>query len=317
MDLKNLKRLAKRLDFRRTRVQSNNLVASCPFAPWTHRGNDSRPSFGILIDDEGASVFNCFGCKARGDLLQLVLDLADYRGDDYSGIEDWIWQNEGLATYAHLKKTETDPETWRLDLRAKMAAEVYDDRELEEFLTHIPAYAFERGFDQKTCEAWEIGDDPEKERMILPVRRMGDRALVGIKGRTYGDDRDKYLPYLPWTQSSFLFGEAMIREDQDKVVLVEGELDAIKVWTAGFTGLALMGSGPSRAQVRKLLLLDKQVVMLPDRDQVGADWANSLGTELVEYLSVLDARVPKGKRDPGEMTRAEIQKAVTEAKIRI
>ena len=158
--------------------------------------------------------------------------------------------------------------------------------------------------------------------MTFPIRRMRDRKLVGIKGRTYDNaDPDKYLPYLTWNQSSFLFGEHMIRpaKEEARVVLVEGELDAIAVWVAGFTGLGLMGRYPSEEQKRKLRLIvrERPLVLLPDRDMTGHRWANSLGDKLVDEMSVLDAKVPKGKKDPDEMSSNEIRRAVEQARPRI
>lgn len=317
MNEANLKILAHQLQLQRSRVSAGNLIASCPFAPWNHKSGDRRPSFGILIEEDGESAFNCFGCGEKGDLLTLVLELADARGDDYSEIEEWVWKNEGSGTSGAIRDSETDPEHWRLNIQKKRDEEVYEEHEYDSYSAYIPKYAFERGFDVETCEAWEIGDDPNRGRMTFPIRRMGDKKLVCIKGRTYRGDRDKYLAYLTWAQTNFLYGEHMLREDEQRVVIVEGELDAIKVWMAGFTGLAIMGRTPSQEQVRKIELIDRPIILLPDRDSEGSTWANRLGAYLVDELSVLDARVPKGKKDPGDMDPDEIRKAVESACMRI
>ena len=317
MNEANLKKLAEMLDFQRARVSAGNLIASCPFAPWNHKSGDRRPSFGILIAEDGESAFNCFGCEERGDLLTLVLELADARGEDYAEIEEWVWRNEGAGTSEAIRNSETDPEQWRKNVQKKRDAEVYEEHELDLYSGHVPEYAFERGFDMETCNAWEIGDDPKKGRMTFPIRRMGDKKLVCIKGRTYVGDRDKYLPYLTWSQTNFLYGEHMLRDDEERIVIVEGELDAIKVWMAGFTGLAIMGRTPSQEQIRKIELIDRPVVLLPDRDHEGSVWANRLGAHLADELSVQDARVPKGKKDPGDMTPEDIKQAVEAARMRI
>lgn len=320
MKADDLKYLARQLGLRKLRQQSKNLVCSCPFAPWNHKGNDRRPSFGIKIAEGSESYYNCFGCGERGDLLQLCGELGELRGEDYSELEEWILANEDIGLDEAIDRSEKTPQDRRQDRIDQFAAQAYPESEYIRYLVDgPPQYAYDRGLTPEAVAEWQIGDDPERGRMTLPVRRMKDKALVGIKGRTYVGDTDKYLPYLPWNQSSYLYGEHMVRprEEERRVVVVEGELDAIKVWMAGFTGLALMGSNVSDAQRTTILRLDRPVVLMPDNDKKGRAWANRLGDFLNEELSVRDAAVPCDKKDPGEMSVEEIREAVKKAKIRI
>ena len=121
MDLRNLKKLARALNLRRVRVNAGNLVTSCPFASETHRrGTDRKPSFGILIDDEGESVYHCFGCDERGDLLTLCRELSDLHGEDYGDLEEWVLQNEDVGTGRAISRSETDPDIWRKNIDKKL-----------------------------------------------------------------------------------------------------------------------------------------------------------------------------------------------------
>ena len=47
------------------------VLGHCPFAPWTHVGGDSHPSFAISAFDNKKSIFKCFSCNRGGDLLHL------------------------------------------------------------------------------------------------------------------------------------------------------------------------------------------------------------------------------------------------------
>lgn len=319
MNKKNLSKLAKRLDLKRVRWQAGNMVCSCPFAPWNHKGSDKRPSFGILISDDGESAFNCFGCGERGDLLRLVNELADLRGTDYSGVEEWVWRNEGVGDPRDLDDDLTDPQRRREHMREARDAEVYDDAEIADYLKNgPPAYAFTRGISEEACQVWEIGDNPADKRMTLPVRRARDKRLVGIKARSYSGERDKYIPYLPWSQSNFLYGEHLVTSERgDKVVLVEGEIDAIKVWMAGYNALAFMGQSVSPEQRRKLQLMDMNVILLPDRDEVGHRWAQQLGDKLANEVSVFDAKLPKSVKDAGEMNPDDLRELLESARLRV
>lgn len=48
--------------------------AKCPLAAWTHEsGEDTRPSFGVTVSDEGRSIYYCFGCTAEAKPLAKLL----------------------------------------------------------------------------------------------------------------------------------------------------------------------------------------------------------------------------------------------------
>lgn len=66
---------------------SNWANTNCPMP----KHDDSSPSFGVSIDD---NLYNCFGCGAKGDIIQLVQSVegltfieAIQRISDYAGIE--------------------------------------------------------------------------------------------------------------------------------------------------------------------------------------------------------------------------------------
>ncbi len=52
------------------KVVGDSVMGSCPYAPYFHGGGkDTKPSFGIKINDIGKSLFHCFSCGASGTLL--------------------------------------------------------------------------------------------------------------------------------------------------------------------------------------------------------------------------------------------------------
>jgi len=327
MDSENLMVLAKRLRFRRPRVGARNLVVSCPFAPYRHFkedgsfGEDRKASFGITIEPDGESVYNCFSCSSTGDLMFLCLELGDLRGQDYSDVEDWVFQVEGMNVLDQALKLDDDADDSifaggrRRQIAREREAACYQERELDDFEKKMPSYAAERGIPQQVCDEWGLLDDPEEGRLVFPIRNRNG-SLVGIKGRSYTGARNKYYSYLPLDQGAFFYGEHMLKDSAEKVVVVEGEIDALKVYMAGFSPLALMGGHASKEHQRKLEVWGHDVVLMPDPGNTGSKWARRIGDFLKTRLNVFDARMPADK-DPGDMSEDEIRELVEDSRLRL
>jgi hypothetical protein len=65
------------------KVSATSVMASCPLS-WRHRRGDDHPSFGVKIVPGGTSNYNCFGCKAQGDLAGLLWQLQEVLKRDYT-----------------------------------------------------------------------------------------------------------------------------------------------------------------------------------------------------------------------------------------
>jgi DNA primase len=312
VDLDKLLKLAKLLKLQQVRVGSKYLNASCPFARWKHpRGKDSRPSFGMRIEPDFISTYKCFGCDAKGSLADLCMELA-LLGVRTITAEEFLFQNEEdeWADFSSLDGVENVPYISDDD------SDVYPEQEYAPYRGRVPKYALQRGLDLATCKAWDLGHDTYRKRLTFPVRRR-DGKLVGIKGRTYVDHPAKYLGLLTWNMGKWLYGEHMLPVEPKQVVVVEGEIDAIKVWMAGFNPLGIMGGSPSARQVSKIVALGCDVVLLPDIGEVGRKWSTRLGDQLKTTVQVLDTKPATGCKDAGDMTPQQIQEAVAQARLRL
>jgi DNA primase len=293
MDLENLLELSKVLRLERSRAASGNLV------------------------DVGESMYNCFGCSSRGDLLNLCLELGEARGEDYSELEEFIWQNEGAGTLEKLCTEDlvTVPVVRKERMEARAAA-LYPESEYAPFQGKIPAYAAERGLPDDVCRAWDLGDDPEEGRLMFPIRDICGN-LVGLKGRTYRGHKSKYFPYLDWGQGGWFYGEHMLRpeEEDPRIVIVEGEIDVIKVWMAGFSCLGIMGGMATSKHRRKLETLARPLVLMPDDNETGDRWSQRLGDQMKNIVNVFDVFLDGG--DPGERSPEELRELIDNASLRL
>lgn len=322
--------LAHKLNMRRARVGASNLVASCPFAPFTHLkedgsyGQDKDASFGIKIEPNGQSVFNCFACGETGDLMQLCHELGNLRRVDYTAVEEWVFEVEEVQTIATacnlfegMEDLDERPRgrkrRQRMELRKQ---DVYGEHELAIFEHPAPPYAKERGLTDEAIKSWDLRHDPEKKRLVMPVRSM-DGKLVGIKGRSYVDDPDKYLNYLGSIGGRYFFGEWMLPplEDLEYIVLVEGEFDVMHIWMAGYPVLGIMGGKLTNAMVKKLRAWGIDLVIYADPGSTGDKWARRVISDLGDELSIRRVMLGKDSRDPAEHTIEENTNLIEDAEL--
>ena len=100
-----------------------------------------------------------------------------------------------------------------------------------------------------------------RDRLIIPF--YYEKRIVGWTGRSILPD--KKPKYLTEVQPGFVYG--LDEQGYNKIfaIVCEGQLDAIHV-----DGCALGGSEISEQQVMLLNKLQKQIIVVPDRDQAGS-----------------------------------------------
>jgi DNA primase len=249
----------------------------------------------------------------------MISDLNVLREDGrYEDLAEKVLEYEEIDFTKIVERAGEEP---RVRLTRKEKEDMLEARleaELDPYRGSVPQYAIDRGLDIETCKVWELGHDKERKRLVFPVRRARDKALVGITGRTYIDENPKYFSgYFDWAKSKYLYGEWMLPEHAERVVIVEGPLDVIALWKAGEPALGIMGAAASSFQVQKIEYLDKPVYLFPDDDKAGHRWANQLGNELRELgVKVRDVQISKGQ-DPKDLDAQAIRKLLRNAPMRI
>lgn len=98
-----------------------------------------------------------------------------------------------------------------------------------------------------------------RDRLIIPFKYEG--RIVGWTARTVKDSKAKYISE---SQPGYVFGLDEQRPQKIYCVVVEGPIDAIHI-----EGCALLGSEINDQQALLLNRLNKEIVVLPDRDTAG------------------------------------------------
>lgn len=159
--------------------------------------------------------------------------------------------------------------------------------------------------------------------------------FVGANGRTTADSDLKYANYswdtkndvlsiridedrdddfVRFQRSFYVYGEHMLTHATD-IVLVEGQIDAINVWQAGFNAVAVMGSALAEKQSMRLLGMvpdGKGIVLLLDGDKAGQEATVEIRAKLLGKSILKIATCPENS-DPGELTKRELIEVIDSA----
>lgn len=186
-----------------------------------------------------------------------------------------------------------------------------------------------RDFSSETVGLFELGYDPLQDVAIIPIRDI-DGNLLGVTRRVMNSEGGaRYLDPKGFKKATNLYGAHLVaNRDIDRLVLVEGPLDAVRVTQAGYNAVAQYGSNLTEQQ-RKLieLIAPRQLVLFYDNDAAGIKATDqALGVYDDEYVPEKDMRrvvltrcvkydAAQTKADPGGLTLDEIRRMVEEAPI--
>ena len=145
-------------------------------------------------------------------------------------------------------------------------------------------------------------------RVVIPIENLKGE-VVGFTGRIFNgeDNTAKYLNTKEteiFKKSSLLFNYHNAKNyirDRKSVIVVEGNMDAIKMSAKGFKNVvALMGVALSNEQIDILKRLKVPVILMLDNDNAGEEATIKNGESLIN--SGVDTKVVRlsGAKDPDE-----------------
>ena len=326
-----LEELLQDMDCQKIKATGSNLMATCPFAQWTHaKGKDRHPSFSIEVNGGGDSRWNCFACANKGrSVSSLVWKYKGFTGRDMSRWLDEARKDKPPSAREVWRPRifDTQPDTWgRHQWFAVKNEPKFDIKDFEGNLTQIPAYALTRGITVEQAIAWKLGFDKKRNRLFIPIFDQYG-SMVGWSGRAIGVQQSpKYLHAPGFVKENYLYGEHRIRRDVSRAYLCEGFMD---VWNLDRFGLAnplaFFGMGIGEAQIVKIHKAFKEVVIFPHDDaqpeKASRDNPDRLGAGMLIAKSweralrdvgvkVIIGPTISGKKDVGDWEPCEIQWAL-------
>ena len=302
----------------------------CPF----HK--EKSPSFSVSPDKQ---IFHCFGCGVGGNVIHFIskIENLNFRETleflaERSGIElptsddsesntrqilkDKVYKiNEETAIFYHenLYKPTAKPAQDYVKTR-KM-----NNNTLKSFLigysgTYNELYKHlkQKGFTDEEILASSLVNKNERGQFIDRFRNRLMIPIMDIRGKVIafgGRVLDKSLPKyinspenIVYSKGRHLFGLNVAKKGNlDKIVIVEGYMDAISLYQRGITNVvASLGTALTEAQGRLLRKYAGQVIISYDSDGAGQA-ATMRGLEILKNLGC-DVRIlqMEGAKDPDE-----------------
>lgn len=273
----------------------NELSVKSPFAedPSTH-----------LIINVKKRVYHCWISDQGGHLNRLLYTI---HKQDWKAIARSVFEY-GKLDLERLRSTEVPAgKLLELELAPVGQAQNWVNRRMERYLER-------RGFDLKKLrktfpilrlENSENIDSPWFGRIIMPL--VEDGQIVNYIGRGVLGTHPKYL--FPKAEESLVVKSQLLFEalhpGADRIFVVEGIFDALKLWQLGFSAVATFGKASSITQA-SLISHKFKAPLFVFYDYNSEPLSLKLAKRLVEFgsHSVWVVPMTEPNLDPGDMVSA-------------
>lgn len=314
--------------------RGRNFVGLCPFH------GEKTPSFNVYPQ---SSSFYCFGCGVGGDIITFIekIENLDYfeavkflaqkagiqmpendkKAQEISNLKMRIFEiNREAARFFHENLYSENGKAALAYLRKRGLSEKiirkfglgYSPSSRYELINHLKAkgFKYEEMVNANLAYARENSNVSARffDRVMFPIIDLRGN-VIAFGGRIMSDQKPKYLntsDTLAFKKSLNLFSLNFAKVDNDGVLLlVEGYMDVIALYQAGFTNaVATLGTALTAEQARIMSRYAKEVVICYDSDEAGQK-AASRAIDLLRQTGVLIKviSVPNGK-DPDEFIRS-------------
>ena len=271
----------------------DEVQVNCPFCEMLgHTPNTTRKLY-INIRKE---LYNCFRCGVRGRLGNLFPQLVA----------------ASVSSQDVINKLDSDREKLEsLPPSTKSLLEIdYPFNELvREFLLDRSYIVEDLSDVCSFCEDYKKKEFSFGPRLIFPIYQFG--SYRGFQARTiYKNTDPKYIGATGMDKRSILYNFDKAFSQHERLVITEGFFDCLRV---GDTAVATLGKNLTENQLRLIRLgsFDKVFVFL---DKDAQKEALQIGKKLSPYFHVYVATPTK--KDPGEMTRDEIESVLNDTTLR-
>lgn len=311
--------------------KGKNYVALCPFH------NDHSPS--LIISPE-KQIFNCFTCRTGGNVFSFVMKYENVsfaeavsivakkvgfnlKNDVFVKSENKYSKDYEIYEYAMKYYLNNINTTDGSKAREYLLKRGINETIIKEFKLGYSGSSKDTFYKLATNKGWDIETlnklglinkvnenvyDTFINRVVIPIENLKGE-VVGFTGRIFNgeDNTAKYLNTKEteiFKKSSLLFNYHNAKNyirDRKSVIVVEGNMDAIKMSAKGFKNVvALMGVALSNEQIDILKRLKVPVMLMLDNDNAGEDATIKNGESLIN--SGVDTKVVRlsGAKDPDE-----------------
>lgn len=274
--------------------------------------NDKRQRGGLIFNAGDAVSFHCFNCgfkaswqpgRTISQKMRKFMQLLNVADDVINQLSlEALRLNSDQQTQVRSIIPEFHPRALPMD--AKLITDFTD--ELPDGLVSVLEYMSSRHLFLDDYPFYWCDKQGFRNRLIIPFFYQG--KIVGYTARIVNSNANPR--YISEQQPGYVFNLDRQTPDRSFVIACEGPIDAISV-----DGCALMGSEIKKSQDWLLKQLDREIVLVPDRDHEGpkmVEQAIELG------WSVSMPEWPEGIKDINDavikLGRVTALKLITQAK---
>lgn len=306
--------------------KGKNYFGLCPFH------DDNHPSMSVS-EDKG--IYTCFVCHKTGNVFNFIMD---YENIPFIEAVKKVAERVGITVDAGIKTVSKYEHLYEINeyalkyyqnnLKTKDGQKAYEylknrhitDEIINEFgigyslknldsLTKILINKYDEN-ELISSGIANLGSslyDLFRNRITFPIHNANGRC-VGFSSRIYEDvDEAKYVntketPIFKKGEILFNYHRAINEaKKQKQIILVEGQMDAIRVYSCGIKNvIATMGTALTGDHIKLLKKLNVKVVLCMDADKAGEDATLVNGSALVDAgIDTLVLRLV-GAKDPDE-----------------
>ncbi|MEO0271501.1 MAG: toprim domain-containing protein [candidate division WOR-3 bacterium] len=277
--------LLKRMGCSKIKERGFETIASCPFAPWTHKsGRDRHPSFGVnMLLNDGKGVYHCFACGKSGTVRSMILDYCNISGAPKSLFEEFLKELEvEYSVDIGLIKRNKYSEEFRIP---EDEVEEYN-RLLQQKRYHTIFY--ENNIFAPTVERWgaAVGDD----KIIFPVKNRLDKILFFVY-RWLNNSMPKYTVSKGAKTKSSVYGMNMINViSENPIIVVEGILDCMYIEQMGFNSIAIFGVfiDDKQIDIIRSISPSDSISIVFDDDEAGKKGLEYVKNKLSKYFYIVN-----------------------------
>jgi len=233
-----------------------------------HNGNsaDTRGRGGLIANPDGGVSYHCFNCGFKASWqpgrnfshkLRKLLQWCGAPDDIINKVAlEVLRENEGVVAQSRIAAL---PEFNTVPLPDD-AVKITDITDFNKHSLAILEYMAGRNLNTDDTTYYWSPSLGYRDRLIIPFYFEG--RVVGWTGRSIlADKKPKYLTEV---QPGFVYGLDGQTYNKAFAIVCEGQLDALHI-----EGCALGGSEISDQQAMLLNRLQKQIIVVPDRDSAG------------------------------------------------
>lgn len=312
--------------------KGQNYWGCCPFH------NEKTPSFSV---NEEKGFYHCFGCGEHGDIISFTMK---HNNMDFVAAITELANQAGLKMpdYKPKNPDAIKHEEALFDI-CEQAAKTYSEKLFSEDGAYALEYIRKRGFDDDMIKKYRIGYAPKnniiankfaqskyliqsglcrrgeygmydffRDKLMFPIFNANGK-IVAFSGRSLDGSEPKYINTTDtdiFHKRKTVFGLNFARDAihrANRSIIVEGQIDAIKMQTNGFPEtVAPLGTALTEDHINLLCKSNRNIVFCFDGDNAGLKAAQRACGIVLPFLrdtSDIKFAFVSGGKDPDEILK--------------